>query len=86
MSERDMKWVDVPYVVDDAITELFEMPTPDKDPEQKPVFHVTSSTADLVAQDFELYEPSLERMVNDWKEAKERVMQELASAEKGGAR
>jgi len=40
-------------------------------PEQKPVFVVTQSTANLVQQDFERYRPSLERMVEDWREAKE---------------
>jgi hypothetical protein len=38
--------------------ELFEMFKPDDDPEQKPAFRVTQSTANLVRQDFERYEPS----------------------------
>jgi hypothetical protein len=82
--EQKAQWCDVPYVIDDAITELFEMPAPDTDPGQEPSFHVTSSTADLVEQDFELYKPSLERMAKDWKEEKARFMQERAGEEKGG--
>ena len=85
MSEQNGRWCDVAYVIDDATTELFGMPAPDTDPNQEPAFHVTSSTADLVKQDFELYKPSLERMAKDWKEEKERFMQkEQAGEEKGG--
>jgi hypothetical protein len=62
--------------MDDAITELFEMSAPDQDPDQKPEFRVTPSTADLVKQDFELYQPSLERMADEWQEEKKRFMQE----------
>ncbi len=54
----------------------FEMPEPDDDPGQEPAFRVTRSTADLVEQDFERYRPSLERMANDWREAKKRAVQE----------
>ena len=84
MSEENTQWCEVPYVVDDSITELFEMPAPDADPAQQPAFHVTSSTADLVKQDFQLYKPSLERMANDWREEKERFMQARAAEKKGG--
>jgi hypothetical protein len=42
----------------------------DDDPEQKPAFLVTQSTANLVRQDFERYEPSLERMAEEWQENK----------------
>ena len=66
----------VPAVVDNSTEGLFEMPEPDDDPEQKPAFIVTQSTADLVRQDFERYEPSLERMAEDWEEKKGRVLSE----------
>ena len=66
----------VPAVVDNSTEGLFEMPEPDDDPEQKPAFIVTQSTADLVRQDFERYKPSLERMAEDWDEKKERVLSE----------
>ncbi|MBA3438982.1 MAG: hypothetical protein H0T92_03840 [Pyrinomonadaceae bacterium] len=76
MNNQLMEWCGVPVVIDEAITELFEMPAPDQDPAQKPEFRVTPSTADLVKQDFELYKPSLERMADTWRENKERFMQE----------
>jgi hypothetical protein len=66
----------VPAVIDNSIKGLFEMPEPDADPEQKPAFLVTQSTADFVRQDFERYQPSLERMAEDWEEKKERVLSE----------
>ena len=72
---------EVPAVVDNSTEGLFEMPEPDDDPEQKPAFIVTQSTADFVRQDFERYKPSLERMAEDWEEKKERVLSE-AKAEK----
>jgi hypothetical protein len=81
MSEQ-YEWCGVHVMVDDTTTDLFEMPEPDEDPEQKPAFHVTQSTADLVPKDFELYKPSLERMAEDWQEEKERFMQEKASNQK----
>lgn len=67
---------EVPAVIDNSTEGLFEMPEPDDDPEQKPAFLVTQSTADLVRQDFERYKPSLERMAEDWEEKKERVLSE----------
>jgi len=67
---------EVPAVIDNDTEGLFEMPEPDADPEQKPAFLVTQSTADLVRQDFERYKPSLERMAEDWEEKKERVLSE----------
>ena len=67
---------EVPAVVDNNTVGLFEMPEPDDDPEQKPAFIVTQSTADFVRQDFERYQPSLERMAEDWEEKKERVLSE----------
>ena len=57
-------------IIDDDTHELFEMSKTDDDPEQKPVFLVTQSTANLVRQDFERYEPSLERMAEGWQENK----------------
>ncbi len=66
----------VPAVIDNSTEGLFEMQEPDDDPEQKPAFIVTQSTADLVRQDFERYKPSLERMAEDWEEKKERVLSE----------
>ena len=76
MSNQPIEWCGVPVTEDDAITELFEMPAPDQDPDQKPEFRVTSSTADLVKQEFELYQPSLERMADSWQEEKKHFMQE----------
>jgi hypothetical protein len=67
---------EVPGVIDNSTEGLFEMPEPDDDPDQKPAFIVTQSTADLVRQDFERYKPSLERMAEDWEEKKERVLSE----------
>ncbi len=57
-------------IIDDDTHELFEMSKPDDDLEQKPAFLVTQSTSNLVRQDFERYEPSLERMVEEWQENK----------------
>ncbi len=67
---------EVPALIDNSTEGLFEMPEPDDDPEQKPAFLVTQSTADLVRQDFERYKPSLERMAEDWAEKKERILSE----------
>ena len=73
---ENLMFGEVPVVIDNSTEGLFEMPKPDDDPEQKPAFLVTQSTADLVQQEFERYEPSLERMVEDWEEKKERVLSE----------
>lgn len=70
-------WCGVPVIVDNSIGGLFEMSEPDDDAEQKPAFLVTQSTANLVQQDFERYQPSLERMVEDWQQKKK-----LRSSEK----
>jgi hypothetical protein len=67
---------EVPGVIDNSTVGLFEMPEPDNDPEQKPAFLITQSTADLVRQDFERYRPSLERMAEDWMEKKRRILSE----------
>ena len=76
---ENLTWGGVPVVIDDTTQGLFEMPEPDGDPEQKPAFVVTQSTADLVPQDFERYQPSLERMAEDWEEKKGRVLSETKS-------
>lgn|GEM_PF-2899628 len=76
---ESLMWGGVPGVIDDSIEGLFEMPEPDGDPEQKPAFIVTQSTADLVQKDFERYEPSLERMAEDWQEDKKRALSEKKS-------
>jgi len=77
---QSLMFGEVPGVIDDSTEGLFEMPEPDDDPEQKPAFLVTQSTADLVGQDFERYQPSLERMAEDWEEKKERVLSEVKGA------
>ena len=69
-SSENLKWCGVSVVIDDGTHELFEMSKPNDDPEQKPAFLVTQSTANLVRQDFERYEPSLERMAKEWQENK----------------
>ena len=69
-SSDNLKWCGVSVIIDDNTHELFEMSKPDDDPEQKPAFLVTQSTANLVRQDFERYEPSLERMAEEWQEKK----------------
>lgn len=77
---QNLTWSGAPVVIDNSTEGLFEMPEPDDDPEQKPAFVVTQSTADLVRQDFERYKPSLERMAEDWEEKKERVLSEAKVA------
>ena len=69
-SSDNLKWCGVSVIIDDGTHELFEMSNPDDDPEQTPAFRVTQSTANLVRQDFERYEPSLERMAEEWQENK----------------
>jgi hypothetical protein len=64
----------VSIIIDNHTSELFEMSQPDDDPEQKPAFLLTQSTATLVRQDFERYEPSLERMAEDWQESKKPLL------------
>ena len=76
---QNLTLVGVPAVIDNSTEGLFEMPKPDDDPEQKPVFIVTQSTADLVRQDFERYQPSLELMAEDWEEKKARVLSDTKS-------
>src|SRR5688572_22101081 len=57
-SSDGLKWCGVAVIIDDDTNELFEMSKPDGDPEQRPAFRVTQSTANLVRQDFDRYEPS----------------------------
>ena len=78
---KNLTWGGVPGVIVDNTEGLFEMPEPDSDPEQKPAFLVTQSTADLVQKDFEIYKPSLERMAEDWQEKKVRVLSETKGDE-----
>jgi hypothetical protein len=78
---ESLMWGGVPGIIDDSTEGLFEMPEPDGDPEQKPAFIMTQSTADLVQQDFERYEPSLGRMAEDWQEDKKRALSESKSDE-----
>lgn len=75
MSKKQIEWVCVPIIIDDTTSELFEMAAPDEDPKQQATFRVTQSTADLVQQDFNLYKPSLQRMADNWRSAKQRLMQ-----------
>ena len=69
-SSDNLEWCGVSVIIDDDTHELFEMSKTDDDPEQKPAFPVTQSTANLVQQDFARYEPSLERMAAEWEENK----------------
>ncbi|HEV7374082.1 MAG TPA: hypothetical protein VGN95_05170 [Pyrinomonadaceae bacterium] len=73
---KNLTWSGVPVMIDNNTNGLFEMPAHDDDPEQKPAFLVTQATADLVRPDFERYKPSLERMVEEWQDEKQRFMQE----------
>jgi hypothetical protein len=75
MSTKQIEWVCVPVIIDSSTSELFEIPTPNEDPDQQFTFRVTQSTADLVPQDFGRYEPSLQRMADNWREEKARLMQ-----------
>jgi len=70
VGSENLSWCGVPVIIDNDTSELFEMAKPDDDPEQKPAFRVTQSTANLVGQDFERYKPSLERMAEDWHDKK----------------
>lgn len=67
---ESLTWCCVPVIIDNDTSDLFKMAKPDDNPEQVPAFVVTQSTADLVAQDFERYRPSLESMAEDWRKAK----------------
>lgn len=73
---ESLTWCGVSVMIDNDTAGLFEMPELDDDPEQKPAFIVTQSTADLVRQDFERYQPSLELMAEDWQGDKKRRLSE----------
>jgi hypothetical protein len=75
VSTKPTEWCCVPIIIDNETSELFQLASPDEDPDQRIAFRVTQSTADLVPQDFHRYEPSLQRMADDWRVQKERVMQ-----------
>lgn len=79
---QSLNWCGVPVRIDNTIDGLFEMPELNGDLEQQPVFLVTQATADLVRQDFERYQPSLERMLEDWQEEKSHFLRELAHRKK----
>jgi len=74
VNTKPTQWCCVPVVIDDDTSELFLLVSPDEDPGQRMEFRVTQSTADLVPLDFERYQPSLQRMVDDWRQQKARVM------------
>lgn len=74
MSNKQIEWCSVPVIVDDTTADLFHMEPPNQDADQKPEFRVTQATMDLVPGDFERYKPSLQRMVDQWLEEKEREM------------
>ena len=80
MSKKQIEWCCIPVIVDDTVTELIHMTPPNQDPQQKPEFRVTKATFGLVPLDFERYEPSLERMAEDWREEKEREMRKANAA------
>ena len=82
MNTKPTEWCCVPVIIDDQTSELFQLMAPDEDPDQRMAFRVTQSTADLVPLDFDRYEPSLQRMVDDWRQQKERVMQMKPAKEK----
>jgi hypothetical protein len=75
VSNTQIEWCCVPVVVDNATTDLFHMTPPNQDADQKPEFRVTPATMELVPQDFERYQPSLQRMAEHWREEKEREME-----------
>ena len=83
MSTIPTEWCCVPVIIDNETSELFKLVSPDEDPDQQITFRVTQSTADLVPQDFDRYEPSLQRMVDNWRAQKERLMQMKPANERG---
>jgi hypothetical protein len=74
VSNTQIEWCCVPVVVDNATIDLFHMAPPNQDADQKPEFRVTRATLELVPQDYERYQPSLQRMAEYWREEKEREM------------
>jgi hypothetical protein len=77
---QNLMWHNVPVIIDDDTVDLFEMPKVNDDAGQQPSFRVTQTTANLVRADFERYESSLERMIEDWQEEKARVLAEKKAA------
>ena len=84
VGSENLNWCGVPVIIDNDTNDLFEMPKPDDDPEQKPAFLVTQSTANLVGQDFQRYKPSLERMAEDWQDDKNLVPEKNGDNERAG--
>jgi len=84
MNMKQTEWCGVPIIINDATSDLFQMSEPDENPKQEPEFHVTQSTADIVPLDFKRYQPSLQRMIETWREEKGRLMGQ--KAETGGGR
>ena len=76
MNMKQTEWCGVPIIINDATSDLFQMSEPDENPNQQPEFHITQSTADIVPLDFQRYQPSLQRMIENWREEKERVMRQ----------
>ena len=72
---KQLDWCSVPVTVDNDTTELFEMPEPDEDAEQQLEFRVTKSTEIWWSR----IRPIRAQLATDgrqWREAKERVMQD----------
>lgn len=80
---KKIEWCSVPVIVDDTTADLFHMTPPNQEAGQKPEFRVTRATLDLVPRDFKRYEPSLQRMVEDWQEEKEREMAKAKALAQG---
>ena len=74
MSNKQIQWCCIPVTVDDTVAELLHMTPPNQDAKQQPEFRVSKATMGLVPLDFNLYEPSLQRMAAHWHEEKEREM------------
>lgn len=72
-------WCGVPVMVkDDVSHEEFLMPYFDTDPAQQPSFTVTESTLHLVASRADEYSLIIRRMVDEWREGKERFMRQAS--------
>lgn len=73
-------WCGAPVMVkDDVSHEEFLMPYFDTNPEQQPSFTVTKSTLYLVASRADEYMPIIKRLVQEWREGKERFIQQAAA-------
>jgi phage regulator Rha-like protein len=73
---KQTEWCGVRIIINDATSDLFQMSEPDENPNQQPEFHITQSTADIVPLDFNRYQPSLQRMIENWREEKESLMRQ----------